>query len=80
MDQRLPQVAGRQDSALHRLERGEQKEREMMPGDMPCNEECYNTLCQWCLDGRCLDNCTCAGQTSREEYEGDKEFWEEVKE
>ena len=46
----------------------------MMPGDMPCNEECCNPLCHWCLDGRCLDNCTCPAQTSREEWDN---IWKE---
>lgn len=40
----------------------------MMPGDIPCNEACCNTLCHYCLGGHCLDNSTCAAQTSPEEW------------
>lgn len=31
----------------------------MMPGDMPCNKPCGNTLCHYCIQGVCVDNCTC---------------------
>lgn len=34
----------------------------MIPGDIPCNEPCYNTLCHWCCGGCCLDNVPCPAQ------------------
>lgn len=40
----------------------------MMTGDVPCNETCANTLCHYCLGGRCLDNSICAAQASPEEW------------
>lgn len=34
----------------------------MIPGDIPCNEPCVNTLCHYCAFSTCLDNCTCDEQ------------------
>lgn len=34
----------------------------MIPGDIPCNEPCVNTLCHYCAFSTCLDNSTCDDQ------------------
>lgn len=43
----------------------------MMPGDIPCNEPCYNTLCHWCCGGCCLDNVPCPAQVGGDGKEAD---------
>lgn len=31
----------------------------MIPGDIPCDAPCRNTLCPYCIGGFCADNDPC---------------------
>lgn len=42
-------------------------ERDMMPGDIPCEAPCAARWCPWNLGGRCVDNETCEGQMKGDE-------------
>lgn len=39
----------------------------MMPGDIPCNAHCENTLCPYCIYGLCVDNAPCEERLPRPE-------------
>ena len=44
----------------------------MMPGDIPCNVHCENTLCHYCIFGLCMDNAPCEDRTGDAEERGAK--------
>ncbi len=41
-------------------------ERDMMPGDMPCDAPCARLWCTWNLGGLCMDNAPCEERSDNE--------------
>lgn len=39
----------------------------MMPGDIPCNVHCENTICRYRVFGLCSDNAPCEERLPRPE-------------